>query len=190
MTAGQRNCAHGRYDGMSGKIVTLVAALALAGAVPVYADGDPGSWQPQKTELDYMGFTTTYSCDGLQSKLEMLLRQLGASSDAKVQAYGCDRFNGPSKFARASLKFATLHPVASDTDPAVPGKWRAVEFSPRRPFALGYGDCELIEQFRDKVLPLFATRELQGSIHCVPHQLNSYSLKFQVFAPIAATHSK
>lgn len=168
----------------------LAAALVLAAAAPVYAEGDPGSWQSQKTELNYMGFTTTYSCDGLQSKLELLLRKLGASSDAKVQAYGCDRFDAPSKFARATLNFATLHPVASDTDPAVPGRWRTIEFAPHRPFALGEGDCELIEQFRDQVLPLFATRGLEGRVNCVPHQVSTFSLKFQVFAPIAAARSK
>jgi hypothetical protein len=168
----------------------LAAALVLAAAAPVYADGDPGSWQTQKTELSYMGFTTTYSCDGLQSKLELLLRQLGASSDAKVRTFGCERVNAPSKFASATLNFATLHPVASDTDPSVPGSWRTIEFAPHRPFALGAGDCELIEQFRDKVLPLFATRALESRVNCVPHQVSTFSLKFQVFAPIAAAHSK
>jgi hypothetical protein len=168
----------------------LAAALVAAAATPVYAEADPGSWQIQKTELSYMGFTTTYSCDGLQSQLQMLLRQLGASSDAKVQAYGCDRFNAPSKFARATLNFATLHPVASDTDPSVPGSWRTIEFAPHRPFALGEGDCELIEQFRDKVLPLFATRALDGRFNCIPHQVSTFSLKFEVFAPIAAARSK
>ena len=38
----------------------------------------PGIWQEQKIELAYLGFTSHYSCDGLQSKLELLLRQLGA----------------------------------------------------------------------------------------------------------------
>ena len=168
----------------------LIAALALAAAAPIYADGEPGSWQAQKTELNYMGFTTTYSCDGLQSKLEMLLRQLGARSDAKVQAFGCDRFNAPSKFARATLSFASLHPAAGDAEAAVPGGWRTIEFAPDRPFALQEGDCELIEQFRDKVLPLFATRALEGRVTCVPHQVSTFSLRFQVFALIPATRSK
>ncbi len=29
----------------------LAAVLVFAAVAPVYAEGDPGSWQPQKTEL-------------------------------------------------------------------------------------------------------------------------------------------
>ncbi|HEY5019947.1 MAG TPA: hypothetical protein VII17_02910 [Steroidobacteraceae bacterium] len=179
---------------MSGKLLlahTLVAALVFATAPPVFADGEPGSWQTQKSELDYMGFTTTYSCEGLQSKLELLLRKLGARSDAKVETFGCDRGYGvPSRFARARLNFAALQPAADGADPAVPGSWRRIEFAPNRPFGLQDGDCELIEQFRDKVLPLFATRTLENRSHCVPHQASTFSLQFQVFAPLPAARSK
>jgi hypothetical protein len=181
---------------------TMLAGITLAHAqVDTLAVGEPGTWQSHETELVYMGFTTTYSCDGLQSKLELLLRQLGARSDAKVIAFGCDRGYGtPSRFARATLKFATLQPAAasaratsSDSASApVDGSWRQVELAPHRPFGLQDGDCELMEQFRDKVLPLFATRALQTRTQCVPHQDTGgpFSLQLQVFAPVPAPKSK
>jgi hypothetical protein len=177
-----------------------LASLAHAEHEP-HAEGEPGTWQNHETELDYMGFTTTYSCDGLQTKLELLLRQLGARQDAKVNAFGCDRgFGVPSRFARATLKFATLQPdtatatatAVAGASPAVPGSWRQVELAPHRPFGLEDGDCELMEQFRDKVLPLFATRALQNRTQCVPHQDTGgpFSLQLQVFAPVRAAKSK
>jgi hypothetical protein len=64
----------------------LLAAAMLAAASlasPAQAEAEPGTWQSHETELVYMGFTTTYSCDGLEEKLKLLLRQLGARSDAK-----------------------------------------------------------------------------------------------------------
>jgi hypothetical protein len=186
----------------------LLAALALpglalanpAGAEPAAPGAEPGVWQDHKIELQYMGFTTTYSCDGLQSKLELLLRQLGARADAKVSTYGCDRgFGQPSRFVSATLQFATLQPVDAAA-PAAPqptaaplnGDWRNVELAPNRPFDLQDGDCELIEQFSYKVLPLFSTRGLQNRTTCVPHQDTGgpFDLQLQVFAPSPAAKSK
>lgn len=177
------------------------AATADTGA-GAGADSGPGVWQDHQIELAYLGFTSRYSCDGLQSKLQLLLRQLGARADAKVTAFGCDRgFGTPSRFPRATMKFATLQPVdgGNGTPAAAPGSsaapvtgvWRAVQLAPHRPFDLEDGDCELMEQFRDKVLPLFATRNQQLNLTCVPHQDNGpFSLQMQVFALPPAPASK
>jgi hypothetical protein len=186
-----------------------VALERAAVADPVRGDtaanGEPGIWQEHEVDLAYMGFTSTYSCDGLQSKLELLLRRLGARADAKVTTSGCARgFGTPSRFAAAKLKFATLAPAASDASAStsasasasasapVLGVWRQVQLAPRRPYELDDGDCELIEQFRDKVLPLFLTREVKQQITCVPHQDTGgpFSLQLQVFAQPAHTASK
>ena len=199
---------------MSIRSVMAMAALAgwlLAGtalAEPEAAPGigtstsaEPGVWQEHQIELAYLGFTSRYSCDGLQSKLALLLRQLGARDDAKVSAFGCDRgFGTPSRFPRATMKFATLQPAeagsgaapaaasasaSASVAPPVPvaGVWRAVQLAPHRPYTLEDGDCELMEQFRDKVLPLFATRDQQLNLTCVPHQdIGPFSLQLQVFA--------
>ena len=59
-----------------------------------------------------MGFTTTYSCDGLADKLRMLLLAAGARADVKSQPGACAApFGRPDKFARADLTFSTLAPA-------------------------------------------------------------------------------
>jgi len=187
---------------MSIRSLMAVAALAaglLTGPALAGPEATPGVWQEHKVDLTYMGFTSHYSCDGLQSKLEVLLRQLGARADAKVSAFGCDRgFGTPSLFPRATMNFATLQPADAGTSTAdataaatVPGVWRAVQLAPHRPFTLEDGDCELMEQFRDKVLPLFATRDKQLTLTCVPHEdIGPFSLQMQVFALPPAAGSK
>lgn len=189
----------------------VAAAAEADGAQSPSGTGpEPGVWQPRKIELVYMGFTSTYSCDGLQSKLELLLRQLGARPDFKVMTYACPRGYGePSKFVRAEIQFASLRPAAAAAGtaaepanpgapgaataaapeaPPVDGAWRSVELAPHHPFDLQDGDCELIEQFRDKVLPLFTTRQVQARITCIPYQDTGgpFDLQLQVFAPVPA----
>ncbi len=61
----------------------------------------------------------------------------------------------------------------------------------RKPYQLGTGDCELIEQFADKILPLFATRNVDRRITCVPFQQagSSYDLSFEAFVPAPAAQA-
>jgi hypothetical protein len=164
---------------------TAAAAPAGTAATPATsADGaSDGAWQPHKYQFNFMGFTTIYSCDGLEDKLRLLLRLNGAGPDLKVNA-PCVRGTGrPDKLAFAYLTFSSLKP--DSTAGGVPGNWKHVELAPHRPFDLGRGDCELIEQFRDSVLPMFTTRNLKNSVTCVPHQdMGSYSLSYDVFVPI------
>jgi hypothetical protein len=142
-----------------------------------------------------MGFTATYSCDGLADKLQLLLRLSGARPAAEAIPLCTRGFGVPDKLAQAQLKFATLKPAPSAAgggDANVDGVWRHVEFSPHHPFELQSGDCELVEQFRDRLLPLFATRNLQNQITCVPHQDSgsNFSLSFDVFAPAPPQSAK
>jgi hypothetical protein len=176
----------------------LMAALALVAtfAPPARAaDGasvggdaaaapEPGAWQPHSYEFHSMGFTSTYSCDGLGEKLQLLLRLSGARPDAKVMPSCARGYGVPDKLAQAKVEFSTLQPAGAGSRGAVNGVWRHVELSPRHPFDLETGDCELVEQFRDRLLPMFATRNLQQQITCVPHQDSgsAFSLSFDVFA--------
>jgi hypothetical protein len=139
-----------------------------------------------------MGFTSTYSCDGIADKVKVLLIAAGARRDAKSSPGACaNGFGQPDKFARANLTFYTLAPSGTDTPPdgkPVDGLWRAVSFSNRSPRELGTGDCELVEQFRNNVLPMFTTRNVDDHTTCVPHQDSGsvISLRFDSFT--AAPH--
>jgi hypothetical protein len=175
--------------------LTVAAALACSlcgiafAASPARAESvaQPGAWQKHEYVFVFMGFTSTYSCDGLADQLHRLLLAAGARPDAHATPGACTApFGKPDKFARADLSFYTLAPTAAATTgkEAGAGTWRAVRLAANSPHELGAGDCELVEQFREQVLPLFTTRNLDNHTTCVPHQLSgtTIDLKFEVFA--------
>jgi len=178
------------------------AALLFCGALsctPSFADDpsaapvrQPGMWQQHKYDFQFFGFTTTYSCDGLADKLKVLLIAAGARADSKSRPGACSQqFGRPDKFASATLTFYTLAPLATTpgaAGPRVDGIWRPVSLAPRTPRELAIGDCELVEQFRDKVLPMFTTRNIDSNVTCVPHQESGslINLKFESFTAAPA----
>jgi hypothetical protein len=172
-----------------------VLGMAAFAAEPSATEPEPGIWQKHVYSFQFLGFTTTYSCDGLADKVRVLLIAAGARADAKSTSGACTRGYGtPDKFARANLTFYALAPVANaeSARPAVSGVWRPVVIADRSPRELALGDCELVEQFRDKVLPMFTTRNVDSRMTCVPHQLSgsAINLKFDVFAGVPAAKKK
>jgi len=160
---------------------------------------EPGIWQKHEYSFAFMGFTSTYSCDGLAGKLKMLLIASGARQDAKAQPGACaSGFGRPDKFARAQLTFYTLAPAnaapanadqPADTPP-VDGVWIPVVIATQKPRDLGTGDCELVEQFRSNVLPMFTTRNVAGHTTCIPHQQSGsvIDLRFESFSAAPKAH--
>ena len=179
---------------------TLVPALLLSvsasAADATSAAREQGIWQKHEYSFAYMGFTTTYSCDGLADKIKVLLIAAGARHDAKSRSGACaNGFGRPDKFARAYLTFYTLAPAAtatsatsatSDDVKPITAVWRPVSFAYRSPRELATGDCELIEQFRNNVLPMFTTRNIDNHTTCVPHQESgsNISLRFEALAAV------
>jgi hypothetical protein len=171
----------------------LLVLLAASGAVSAdESTVQSGSWQKHQYSFVSMGFTSTYSCDGLADKLKRLLLAAGARSDAKAQSGACpSQFGHVDKLARADLTFYTLIPEQGAKTPDGPraaGVWRAVALAPNAPHELGVGDCELVEQFRAQLLPMFAIRNVEDQTTCVPHQESGsvISLKFESFAAAPA----
>jgi hypothetical protein len=182
-----------RFGAGRGSLAVLLAGALLLSAAS-RADDDAsvaglGTWQSHKYSFQFLGFTSTYSCDGLADKLRIILLAAGARSDVKSQPGACaSGFGRPDRFARADLTFYTLAP----TDPspaasgAVKGVWRPIAFSARRPRELGTGDCELIEQFRQQVLPMFTARNIVNNTACIPHQESgsNIDLRFESFTAV------
>lgn len=185
---------------------TAVCALfpALLCSSTTWADDaahEPGVWQKHQYSFAFLGFTSTYSCDGLADKLKVLLLAAGARPDVKSQAGACaSGFGRPDKFARADLTFYTLAPAgtaapagtgaSADAKPA-DGLWRPVSFGDRSPRELRVGDCELVEQFRDSVLPMFTTRNIDNHTTCIPHQESgsTIALNFESFTGVPGPHA-
>jgi hypothetical protein len=178
--------------GRSGRAAILAGALLLSTASRAddsAPSGGPGTWQSHKYTFQFLGFTTTYSCDGLADKLRIVLLAAGARSDVKSVPGACaSGFGRPDKFARADLTFFTLTPADSGTaaGAGVQGAWRPVTFAARQPQQLALGDCELMEQFRQQVLPMFTTRNVVSNTTCIPHQESgsNIDLKFDAFAAV------
>jgi hypothetical protein len=164
---------------------TCAVSSAAFAAAPPSAAHEPGIWQKHQYSFVYMGFTSTYSCDGLADKLKLLLLSAGARADSTSRAGACSSgFGHPDKFARAELTFYTLAPAGTSADsPPVDGTWRAIAIAARSPQELGAGDCELVEQFSAKVLPMFAARNIERHTSCIPFQESGsvVDLKFEAF---------
>src|SRR5664279_122525 len=103
---------------MSNVLGCTVAAIALAGAaVTPAAESPPASpappvaaqWKAQRLDFSYTGFTTRYTCDGLEDKVRQILLEFGARKDLKVRATGCESGprgpDYPSRFAWVNAEF-------------------------------------------------------------------------------------
>ena len=174
------------------------AAWAVPGdpAVAATPVAQPGVWQEHRYSFVFIGFTSTYSCDGLADKLKLLLLAAGARADATVRAGACaSGFGQPDKFARAELIFHSLTPAAAP-DPAAPatvaGAWRPVALAAYHPRELRSGDCELLEQFNANVLSMFTTRSLVNNTTCIPHQDSgsNIDLRFDAFTAVQQSAAK
>jgi hypothetical protein len=178
-------------EGCSGLAAILAGALLLSTASRADdgAAGASGTWQSHKYTFQFMGFTSTYSCDGLADKLKIVLLAAGARPDVKSVPGACaSGFGRPDKFARADLTFYTLTPADSGTaaGAGVQGVWRPITFASRQPRQLALGDCELMEQFRQQVLPMFTTRSVVNNTTCIPHQESgsNIDLRFESFTAV------
>jgi len=168
---------------------------AAAGADESVASNDtqPAVWTQKELVFDYQGFTTKYSCDGLRDKVRTALLQLGArKKDLQVYESGCaSSYGRPDPFPRVRIKISVLVPADSGSDDqgsVVQAHWKPVDLNLSD---LGHttssGECELLEQMQRKIVPLFATRNVELRVNCIPHQVSpgGASLKLDVLAPPA-----
>jgi hypothetical protein len=168
-----------------------VFSLSLAGGV--FAEPPPESnppqssppqsspptwavWTPKELRFTYMGFTSHYSCDGLADKMRSIVLQLGARSDLKIRETPCSgQLGRPTEFPGVTVNMNVLTPwdatSANATVTPVPAHWKLVEISTDRDPLREAGDCELIEQVKTRVLPLFTTRNIDYRSTCIPNQL-------------------
>jgi hypothetical protein len=150
-------------------------------------------WSSRDLAFQYQGFTTKYSCDGLQQRMRKLLVRLGARPDLEVIPYGCMRLAGPATLAGVRIKMSVLQPAPADATKTVPAHWRPVDVLADRDPLDAATDCELIDQIEQKVLPAFAARNVDFKAACALHQavVGSTHLKAEVLtadAPAAAAH--
>lgn len=155
-----------------GRRARLTAALAAACVcaavgVPALAAADspaqPASWVQKELNFRYVGFTTKYSCDGLQDRMRRLLLKLGARDDLRVTGYGCI---SPQTTPGVRIVMHVLQPASAPAGQAVAAHWQTVDLLADRDLFDAARDCELIAQLDRDVLPLFAPRHVDYSAAC------------------------
>jgi hypothetical protein len=144
----------------------------------------PAVWTQKEVQFTYMGFTTTYTCDGLRDAVREMVLRLGArKDDLKVTEQPCSGDpNRPNPFPGVRIKMSVLTPAPTtpaDGTQTVPAQWKAIKLPYRETALNAAGQCELLEQFKAKILPLFTTRNVDFKATCVPHQLDPLGTQLQ-----------
>ena len=193
------------------KLVGVALSLCASGAVAQEAAPVQAIWKPQEFSFHFQSFTTFYSCSGLESKLERIIKALGGKDvNVRVSAAEC-----PTAIARMPrVVVAVTSPVEATPDAIaerdknkstreltarVQGKraeavegadqfaanWKRVSLS-RGALNLEPGDCELIDELRRKVLPKLAVRIVNDNVSCSPNQLTLGQPQLEVDALVEA----
>lgn len=167
----------GGFGARAAVLAALASGLcASASAAPQPAAGAAAAvWSPRQTHFVYQGFTSKYSCDGLRDKMRKVLLDLGARPDLQVSTYGCSRPSGPDPFPGVRIKMDVLQPAPTPSagkDATVAAHWKTTHVRLEQDPVGAAGDCELVEQIQQKILPLFTTRNVEYHSNCVPHQLS------------------
>jgi hypothetical protein len=174
----------------AGTVAVLLTVTAWPAPVETgAARAESAVWTPRELSFVYQGFTTRYSCDGLRDKVRSVLLKLGAREDLQVSESPCLSLGIPDPFPGVRIKMSVLQPGADKSatagTQAVSAHWETVELTPGHDAVGAAGDCELVEQVKQSILPLFATRHVEYSSNCVPHQLQigATRLRAEVLVP-------
>jgi hypothetical protein len=158
---------------LAGSAWAQAPVQAPANAPPAPVEWTAAVWTPKEVRFIYQGFTTHYSCDGLRDKVRQALLDLGARPDLSVRQLACPSPAGrPDPFPGVLIKMQVLKPADTSAVESVPGQWKSVDLKLNREALAEAGDCELLEQIKQSLLPLFTTRNVEYRSNCVPHQLS------------------
>jgi hypothetical protein len=186
-------------------LIVLIAMLGVAIAHPMVDSAldpapptdpvvDPAieaTWVEQRVDFDYLGITSYYNCDSLRGKLVYMLRLAGARRDVEVSTSGCTFDNTrASSMIHARIHFrspALTRPASYAGEPTpAPAHWTPVKVVGGKTRNIDRGDCEFLEQFRDRMLRYFEVRNVKSDLSCVPHKatvLGRADLSFEALTP-------
>jgi len=175
---GCANSARMRRHG-PGWALLSATALVLASVQLAQAD-DPQSaiWEHHHAKINYVGFTTLYTCSGLESKVQAILEFLGARRDMTVHASGC--MGGPdipTHAAWVDVDFYSPTPAADGSPDAVAARWTPFRINDQHPIFMGSGDCELIQSLKETLQNNLAARGLTYTTDCFPHEVHDGDFK-------------
>jgi len=197
--------------------LALLASAAVQAQDSVAAADDPtvvsAVWIERDVQLHYMGFTSYYSCEGLRGQVRSILKELGARPGFKVTARNCINLTGPewspivrivaafpveatpevlAELERDASKRELVARVqgksATEATAQFPARTKRVEFRSGGMSFLQDGDCELMEQMRDRVFGPLGVKVIDSSVHCSPRQvwLGAIRMTVDVLEPLPA----
>jgi hypothetical protein len=172
-------------------------------------------WMEREILVTYMAFTSFYSCRGLRDKVAWVIEQLGARPGFSVTTRGCVEVTGPevmpavrivaalpveatpevlaelaSSAAKRELaaRATGQAPAGAEATERLRAMPRRVEFTSRPGGPLEDGDCELIEQLRDRVMVPLGAKIVENGVRCVPRQVRpgAVRLTVEVLQPVPA----
>lgn len=147
-------------------------------------------WKAQQLSFEYRGDSTVYSCRSLQDKLVMILRTVGAREDVQLHNFVCDEQLGIARFqvsmkspmiaSEENIREATERDSKDELIARVSGEklataadlerfpavWKTVSFARDRNMRLERGDCELVQQVRQQILPRMYVRVVRDKVRC------------------------
>jgi hypothetical protein len=171
--------------------VALAAALFVGSSVMADTPTEYGAWTQKELIFTYTGITTKYTCDGLAEKMKEALLMLGArSSDLLVTGHGCTHSITPEPLVGVRIRMHVLEPAAAGAAvQAVPARWESVNLLAGDDPFYAARDCELIAQFNQRVLVLFAARNVDYSARCSANTplIGGTHLKTDVLVPDSAS---
>ncbi len=165
-------------------------------------------WKSQEIGFHYQSFTTFYSCDALENRVEKILKAVGADRDLYVRSNGCPsggiarlpyvliRVTSPVEATPEAIaeieKTRSKRELAarvrgeqmSDVGEQFPAHWQPVAFDRGR-LRLEPGDCELMDQLVRYVFPKLAVRVTKNELSCSPNQVSFIQPRLDVDALFA-----
>ena len=172
------------FGALTAMISSALGAAVEAGAAGTTADAPtaPALWTAKKLTFTFSGFTTRYSCEGLKDKTRQALLTLGARrKDLQVREGACSRPGAPEPFPSVDIKVEVLEPApgapadtggTAGSTPTVAAHWKRIDLILDKDPLWQAEDCELLEQIEHRILPLFATRNVDYHSSCIAHQVS------------------
>lgn len=191
----------------------IIAVGPVANAIAASpADGDTveAVWKAQQVNFEYRGYSTIYSCQSLEDKLEVILRSVGAREDLQLRSYACNEAIGVARFqvslqspvvaSDANIRELTTHDAKDELVARVNGEklathedvqrfeavWKTVSFARDRDMRLERGDCELVQQLRRQILPRMSVQIMKDNVSCSTNLGNAGRPRLTVSALVPA----
>ena len=183
-----------RFIAFVAALATSASLLSFAARAqsPVDASSETidAVWKVQSVNFNYGGMSTSYSCGSLRKRVRAILMRMGAHESIEVKTVSCYDL---SEFAQVQITMATPVEATAENVQALtqydskdeliarvrgealgsaadvqrfPASWERIALSQDRKLRLAPGDCELVEQLRQQVLPLMSVQVVENRLRC------------------------